>query len=551
MGDDLEGAATTELSDAQLALLARHGTTRDVPAGEVLFRAGDESYDLIVVLSGRAEVLGGHADNPIVLASHGPRRFLGELNLLTGQRPYLTARMAEAGRILVIPRADVRELMASEVDLADTILATLIARRQVLREHGAASVQLLGSRFSAATLALRGFLVRSGMPHAWIDLDAEDDADALLASFGVRARDTPVVVTTTRVLRHPTPGELADHLGLTYRRVPGITFDLIVVGAGPAGLAASVYGASEGLRTVALEAVVVGGQAGTSSRIENYLGFPRGISGLDLTDRASVQAQRFGARIANPCVATGIRHDAGIHVVTLADGSEVPGRAVVVATGAEYRRPDVARWAELEGAGIYYAATETEGRLCAGSVVGILGGGNSAGQAAVFLAGKGCRVEILIRGEDLEHSMSRYLIDRIDADPRIDVHPCTEVRAVHGEDRLQAVTVERTAGGEREDVELTGLFCFIGAVPATGWLAGACATDDAGFLRTGRDLVEADLDDRWLALGRPPLMFETSVPGVFAVGDVRAGSVKRVAAAVGEGSTAVRSVHEHLAAVAS
>jgi thioredoxin reductase (NADPH) len=296
---------------------------------------------------------------------------------------------------------------------------------------------------------------------------------------------------------------------------------------------------------------VVGGQAGTSSRIENYLGFPQGISGLELADRAAVQAQRFGARITNPCVATALRADAGFLVVTLSDGSEVPGRAVVLATGAKYRRPDVARWSELEGPGIYYAATETEGRLCAGEHVGVLGGGNSAGQAAVFLSAKGCAVEILIRGADLTHSMSRYLIDRIEADPRITLQPRTEVRAVHGEGRLHGVTVERTATGARDELALTALFSFIGAVPATAWLGDGFATDAAGFLRTGRDLAPDDLDERWEGLGRAPLTYETNVPGVFAVGDVRAGSVKRVAAAVGEGSTAVRSVHEHLASTGS
>ncbi len=324
----------------------------------------------------------------------------------------------------------------------------------------------------------------------------------------------------------------------------------MVIGAGPAGLAASVYGASEGLDTVTLESVVIGGQAGTSSRIENYLGFPQGLPGQKLADLASMQAQRFGARLTNPCQAVKLRTEDGWHVVQLADGSEIPARAVVLATGAEYRRPEVDGWERLEASGgIFYAATETEGRMCARSRVAVLGGGNSAGQAALFLASKGCDVRILIRGENLSASMSRYLIDRIEEHPHVTVENRTEVRTLHGDERLEAVTVERTAAGRFDDIELTGLFCFIGAVPSTSWLAGCLATDAKGFLRTDRDLTPTDLGEEWAALGREPLPYETSIPGIFACGDVRAGSVKRVAAAVGEGSTAVRSVHEHLAYV--
>jgi thioredoxin reductase (NADPH) len=546
-GVGVEGA---ELSDEQIDVLRRHGTERDVAAGDVLFRPGDDTYDFIVVLSGAVDIIGGSNDQPYVIVSHGPRRFIGEFNMITEQRVFLTGRVSEAGRILTVPHPELRRLLATEGELADVILATFIARRRVLREGGGAgTLQVFGSRFSPRTLALRGFLVRSGVPHSWVDLEDEDEADVLLARYGVRPADAPVVVTPTAVLRDPSPGELAEHLGLTYRAIPGSSFDLVVVGAGPAGLAASVYGASEGLETVTLEAVAVGGQAGTSSRIENYLGFPQGVSGFDLADRASIQAQRLGARLTNPCQAVSLRTDAGWHIVQLADGSEVPARAVILATGAEYRRPAVERWADLEGSGIYYAATETEGRLCAGAPVAVIGGGNSAGQAALFLAGKGCEVHVLIRGDGLAASMSRYLVDRLDADPRIAVETHTEVRALRGDGRLTGVSVERTASGRRDDLDLAAVFCFIGAVPATHWLGGCLATDDKGFLRTDRDLTAADLGPTWDALGRTPLPYETSVPGVFAAGDVRAGSIKRVAAAVGEGSTAVRSIHEHLSVV--
>jgi thioredoxin reductase (NADPH) len=545
------GVEGAELTDEQIDVLRRHGAERDVAAGDVLFRAGDNAYDFMVVLSGLVDIIGGTSDQPVVVVSHGPRRFIGEFNMITDQRVFLTARVRDAGRILAVPRAELRHLLATEGELADVIVATFIARRRMLREGaGQGSLRVLGSRFSPHAMALRGFLVRSGIPHSWVDLEDEDDADVLLARFGARPSDAPIVVSATAVLRNPTPGELADHLGLTYQAVPGSSLDLVVVGAGPAGLAASVYGASEGLNTVTLEAVAVGGQAGTSSRIENYLGFPQGVSGLDLADRATLQAQRLGARITNPCQVVGLRTDAGWHVVELSDGSQIPARAVIVATGAEYRRPAVEGWEGYENNGIHYAATETEGRMWGGTRVGVLGGGNSAGQAALFLAGKGCEVHVLIRGAGLASSMSRYLIDRIDADPRITVETGTEVRELHGESRLDGVTVERTgAGGARERLDLAALFCFIGAVPATTWLGGCLATDDKGFVRTDRDLDAADLGPAWDGLGRAPLPFETSAPGVFAVGDVRAGSIKRVAAAVGEGSTAVRSVHDHLSVV--
>ena len=542
-------AASTELTDDQIGRLRRFGEERPLPAEAVLFRPGDETYDFYVVLEGRVEIRLDIGAEHAVVASHGPRRFLGELSMLTGQRVYLLAEVVEPGRALVVPQRALRQVFAAEPELSDVVLRTFMARRQILQGgEGARSLQLVGSRFSPRTTALRGFLVRAGVPHHFVDVEDVDEADAILACFALSASDTPVVVTPTAVLRRPEPGELADHLGLTFHAVPGPTFDLVVVGAGPAGLAAAVYGASEGLDTVGLEGSNVGGQAGTSSRIENYLGFPNGVSGLDLSSRATLQAQKFGARITQPCPVAGFRSAAGWHVVELADGSEVPARAVVVASGAEYRRPGVSGWERLERAGIYYAATETEANLCNGARVAVLGGGNSAGQAALYLAAKGCEVHVVLRSGDLGKSMSRYLVDRIEADGRITVQHRTEIRSVHGDERLAGVTWERTATGEAEDVELAGLFCFIGAVPATSWLRGGLVTDRSGFLLTDRDLGD-QLPAVWAAVDRAPLPLETSEPGVFAVGDVRAGSVKRVAAAVGEGSTAIRSVHAHLAAL--
>jgi thioredoxin reductase (NADPH) len=347
------------------------------------------------------------------------------------------------------------------------------------------------------------------------------------------------------VLRHPTPGELASYLGLTLDSLSQRGFDLVVIGGGPAGLAAGVYGASEGLDTLVLEMVAVGGQAGASSRIENYLGFPTGISGADLTQRAVVQAEKFGARLTSPCAATGLHEASGYLVVALSDGTEVTGRALIVASGARYRRLDAARLEDFEGNGVYYAATEIESRLCAGSPVVVVGGGNSAGQAAMFLADSGSQVAIVIRGSDLGKNMSRYLVDRIQADSRIGVRTNTEVAGLEGDRSLTAVRL-RTAGGDSV-LPCAGLFSFIGAEPASGWLSGCAALDEHGFVLTDRSLGADRLDTRWETLGRLPLPFETSQPGLFAVGDLRSGSIKRVAAAVGEGSAAVRSVHEYLA----
>jgi thioredoxin reductase (NADPH) len=332
---------------------------------------------------------------------------------------------------------------------------------------------------------------------------------------------------------------------LTVESVPERNFDLVVVGGGPAGLAAAVYGASEGLRTLGVDKVVFGGQAGSSSRIENYLGFPMGISGGDLTERAVVQAEKFGAQLSSPCAATSLREEAGHLVVRLSDGTDLTGRAVIVATGARYRRLDAARIQEFEGNGVYYAATEMEARMCAGSPVVVAGGGNSAGQAALFLAGAGCRVTVVIRGPDLARSMSRYLVDRILEDSRIEVRSDTTISAADGERTLSSIQVEGPDGARRLDC--AGLFSFIGADAGSAWLAGCAALDDGGFVLTDRSLSEADLDDRWRVLRRAPLPYETSYPGLFAVGDVRSGSIKRVATSVGEGSAAVRSVHDYLA----
>jgi thioredoxin reductase (NADPH) len=536
--------ASIRLDAGELAQLEAFGEVREVATGEVLCEAGAVSYDFFVVLEGVIEVV--HSDGTVI-GWHDAGSFTGELNLLTGQRASFASRMREGGRVIAIGSDAFHRLMASKPEIADKIFRVLVARREFLRtrEEAAGSVRIIGSRFSREAMALRTFAVRSHLPHRWIDLEDESDVDVLLASFGMRSRDTPVVVTQTATLRRPTPGEFAQHLGLTFRAQPGYTFDLVVVGTGPGGLAAAVYGASEGLDTVSLDALAVGGQAASSARIENYVGFPNGISGEELVTRAAIQAQRLGAKLNSPCEAAGLHTDHGVHVVVLSDGSQIPTRAVIIATGARYRRLAVDKLERYEGAGVYYAATDLEARVCANQHVIVVGGGNSAGQAALYLASQDCSVSIALRRDDLSATMSRYLIDRIEADERIEVLTNTEVREVHGDDHLESVTLEETKRGERRTVTCAGLFCFIGAVPATGWLGDTIALDDRGFVLTDRSLPEATVRSA-AYVSRGPLPFETSLPGVFAVGDVRLGSLKRVAAAVGEGSSAVRSVHAHL-----
>src|SRR5713101_311199 len=546
---ELPDRAAPTLGAAALAELAPFGEERAVQVGDILYRAGDDSYDFFVVLEGAVDIIRPDLTGDTLLTTHGVGRFLGELNLVTGQRVYLTARVRRPGRVLAIPADQFRRVMSTKPDLADTIFSAFVARREVLRTgEGARSVRIIGSRYSSEAMALRAFAARSRVPHTWIDVEDDDDVEVLLAGMGFQPRDTPVVITTTGVLRRPSPGAFAEHLGLTFRQEPGYMFDLLVVGSGPAGLAAAVYGASEGLDTVSLDAVSTGGQAAASSRIENYVGFPNGISGEELASRAAIQAQRLGARLNAPCEVAGLRVEAGFQVIVLADGSEIPSRTVIIATGARYQRLAVDDLERFEGAGVYYAATDLEARACGAQPVVVVGGGNSAGQAALYLAQQGSRVSIVIRSDDLTHSMSQYLVERIDAEPRIEVFTETQVRALAGGAHLDHVVLEYTPTGERRTVDCAGLFCFIGADPATAWLGDTLELDPKGFILTDRSLPDPITSGPRFATCNP-LPFETSVPGVFAAGDTRSGSLKLVAAAVGEGSSAVRSVHEHLAAI--
>ncbi|MGF1473123.1 MAG: FAD-dependent oxidoreductase [Rubrobacteraceae bacterium] len=537
------------LSEEQIAFLKRYGEVRETLPGQILFQEGDTHYDFIVILEGDAEIVENFGGEARTIAAHGAGRFLGELNMLTGQAVYLSAVVRGRGEVLAISPEKLREVVAEEPTLSDIILKAFLARRQVLMDVGT-GLRIVGSRYSRDTLRLRDFAVRNRLPHAWLDLEEEAGADAVLREFGVDRSEAPVAIWHDRALKNPSNAEVARAIGLDVDDSGERIYDLVVVGAGPAGLAATVYGASEGLSTLNLESVALGGQAGTSSRIENYLGFPAGLSGSELTSRAVIQANKFGARTTVPQEACGLEREEGCYKIRLSEGGAVRGRSVVVASGARYRRLDVPRLEEFEGLSIHYAATEAEAQMCQGDVVAVVGGGNSAGQAAVFLAGRTQKVYLLIRGDDLGKSMSSYLVDRVAATGNIELLANSEIRELLGDRApLEAVLVENNLTKERRTLDARAVFVFIGADANTGWIEDTLQLDEKGFVLTGTALNRSLLDDDlWPENPRQPLMFETSLPGAFAVGDVRSGSIKRVASAVGEGSMAVRLVHQHLSA---
>ncbi len=509
----------------------------------MLFREGDPACEFFVVLAGNVAIVSGYGGDEHVISVHGPGRFLGELNLLTGQSVFVTALVREPGEVLVVPVERLRHLVTQDPALGDLILRAYLLRRSLLIELGT-GVRIVGSRFLPGTRRLREISARNRLPHQFIDLEQDKEAEALLRRLGVRPEETPVVIWRDHVMRNPTNAEFAHLLGLR-RPAPGTTaHDFVIVGGGPAGLAAAVYGASEGLATVVVEAVATGGQAGTSPRIENYLGFPAGISGAELAERAVLQAGKFGAQIIVPAQAIALEEAGGRHAVHLDDGTSIAGLAVLIATGARYRRLAVPRLEEFEGVSVFYAATLVEARACMGGPVVIVGGGNSAGQAALYLARHAARAYLLVRGNDLRQGMSRYLADQLQRDPGVEILHHTEVRELIADGELRGVAVENNQTGERRTLQARALFVFIGADPQTGWLEDQLALDDDGFVLTGAVLTAAE-SANWPP-GRPPFLLETSRPGVFAAGDVRSGSVKRVTAAAGEGSMAVRLVHEHL-----
>jgi thioredoxin reductase (NADPH) len=538
------------LDVAQVEVLRRYGSEHEMAAGDVLFADGDVTYDLIVVLAGEARIVERRGQpGETVIATYGRSQFLGEIGLLTGQRAYLSAVASTAGRVLRVPVERVRVVMAQEPGLSELILRTFLLRHSILTGRGS-GLTLIGSRFDAGTRRLLEVLARNRLASRWLELEGSPEAEGMLRELDVPVGDLPlVVVPGGPLLRNPGSRELLDALGMSGPSDPDLSgvCDLLVVGAGPGGLAAAVYGGSDGMATVLAEDTALGGQAGTSSRIENYLGFPAGLSGEELAARAALQAQKFGVRIKLGSKAVSLSSDSGVHRVSFDDGDAITAKSVIIATGARYNRLPVDRLAEFEGVGVYYAATQMEAQACRADPVAIVGGGNSAGQAALFLSRSSADVHLIIRGETLETSMSRYLIDQIERNPRITVTPGTQVTALLGKDQLEGVELLDTGRQRTSALAVRGLFVFIGAQPSTQWLAGQLAEDTRGFLLTGSNIPQAHLDDR----DQVPLFLETSRPGIFAVGDVRSGSVKRAATAIGEGSMAVRLIFERLQATGS
>lgn len=542
--------AFPRLNEAQIDALRARGRVRRVEPGEVLWREGERGFGFFVVLDGEMEIVDATGDEPRQVAVHYPGEFSGDVDMLTGRVSLISARMLTAGEVLELPSEALRRVISELAEISELLLRAFLMRRRLLLGQGFRGIQIIGSRFSPEAHHLREFCSRNDIAYTWIDVEQDPHAEELLCQFNVGVEQTPVVVGRGgELLTSPSVAELARYMGLDARVADGEVFDLVVVGAGPAGLAAAVYASSEGLRVLTVEGTAVGGQAGTSSRIENYLGFPTGISGAELARNAQLQAQKFGARISVPQSAVRLGMEGGLRTVTLDDGARITTRCVLVASGAEYRTLEIPGLRELEGNGVYYAATEMEARLCSEVEVVIVGGGNSAGQAAMYLSRYARTVHVCIRGSDLGHSMSRYLVDRIDKAGNIQVHKGHVVSAVEGGETLREVRLRCLEKGEEVAIPSRALFLFIGAVPRTGWLNGCVQLDRRGFVLTGETLTpEVRASETWKNAGRAPFFLETSLPGVFAAGDVRAGSVKRVASAVGEGSMSVTFVHSHIGA---
>ena len=546
--DDDDPALFPKLTDEQLALLSPLGHVRTIDVGEVLFRSGDMSYDPMVLLEGRVAVIEGSIDSGRELALQLPRDLMVELNVFTGQRLGATGVVREAGSVLVLPVAEFRALVGRELEFGDFVLQTLFRRRRFL-ERLRVGIPIVGSPVGRDTLRLREFAARNRILTDWINPD-DPRAHELLGVAASDARSAPIVVLGSGAfIRNPTNAELAEAVGL--RRAPIViedSYDLLVVGAGPAGLAAAVYGASGGMLTAILDAVAVGGQAATSARIENYLGFPTGLSGAELAERAELKAEKFKAQIMVPREAIGLRERDGFYRVKLDDGDDLVASSVILAVGVQYRRLPIPRLADYEGLGVAYATDSARQQLRPSDAAVVIGGANSAGQTALALAEDGHQVHLIVRAGGLERSMARYLRDRIALEPAIHVHLQHEVRELGGDGHLERVVVEDVTTGQRQTLAAGAMVVLIGAEPRTQWLAGELALDADGFVLTGPALgPDASQREPWLALGRGPFVLETSRPGVFAVGDVRSGATRMVAPAVGEGGMAVRLAAEHLA----
>ena len=537
------------LSDRDLNRLLARGHPKDIKKGDVLFAQGDRNFCFYVVQRGAVEIIEHATDEPHVVVTHRAGQFTGDVDMLTGRVALVTARVAEDGQVLMMSTDEMRKAIDEIPEIGEVIIKAFLMRRKMLVDMGFVGVTLIGSRFSPASHRLRDFATRNLVPIRWRDLDSDVQAEEMLRQLGIPASDTPIVIGVHgQIHRNPTLEQFAQCAGLVVTLETDHVYDLVVVGAGPAGLGASVYAASEGLDVLTADTLAAGGQAGTSSRIENYLGFPAGISGKDLTQNALIQAQRFGAHITVPCTIRSLGINGGDHVVTLVDGTRIRTRCVLVASGVQYRKLNVPGFDDFDGAGIYYAATDMEAKMCGGEEVVVVGGGNSAGQAVVHLARYARKVRVIVRGPDLGASMSRYLVDRLGSIENVSIQLNTKVTGLEGDGHLRAVRLADT-DGEEETVATTSLFLFIGADPNTTWLRGCVELDKKGFVLTGQGLpIETADAERWRAAGRTPFLLETSLPGVFAAGDVRSGSVKRVAQAVGDGAMAVSFVHAHLGA---
>lgn len=515
--------------------------------GEIIFEPNDTLVPFFILLSGRMEIVQPDLDRERPVALHGPGEFTGEITMISGQRCLARGRVTEPGEFLEVSPSALRSLIGKDAELSEILMRAFILRRLELIRQGFGNVILLGSRHSAQTLELREFLSRNGHPYSYVDLDTDKTSQELLDRFEVKASEVPVVICgESNVLRNPSIQKLASGLGLNFGNDCLDVRDLIIVGAGPAGLAAAVYAASEGLIVLMIESQAPGGQAGSSSKIENYLGFPTGVSGLELAARALVQSQKFGAGIMIAHSVVRLECDRRPYRVVLDSGETLPTKSMVIATGAQYNKPRLDNLEKYEGQGIYYGATYIEAQLCEMEEIAVVGGANSAGQAAVFLSQTARKVHMLVRSGELSTTMSRYLIQRLTENPRVELHFNTEIVALQGGPRLERVQWQDRKTGAVSTHSIQHVFIMAGASPRTEWLRGCLALDDKGFILTGRDLDSTNGHNPKWPLARAPQSLETSLPGVFAAGDARAGSVKRVASAVGEGAISVNLVHQAL-----
>ena len=535
------------LTEAQINRVRPFASLRQVKLGDVLFSADDSDVPFFILLSGSMEIVQPDMNGERLVASHGPGEFTGEMTMITGHRSLVCGRMTDRGEVLEMSGSGLRSLVARDGELSEIFMRAFILRRLILINRSQGNAILMGSRYSAKTLRLREFLTRNGHPYVYVDLDVDQTSQALLDRFDVSVSEIPVVICNYRtVLRNPSIQELSDSLELNCTIDESQVRDLIIVGAGPAGLAAAVYGASEGLDVLIVESAAPGGQAASSSKIENYLGFPTGLSGDELATRAITQAQKFGAKLMVAHSVVRLECEKSPYRLVLENGKPLEARSVVIASGAQYNNPENLNLERFVGQGVYYGATFMEAQLCESEDLIVVGGGNSAGQAAVFLAQTARKVHMLVRSQRLSDSMSRYLIQRIEENPGIEVHYKTEIVDLEGDTHLERVTWRDKDNLESTTQSIRHVFIMAGASPRTDWLRGCISLDDKGFILTGRDLDAVKQDGAW-PLARSPYMLETSLPRVFAVGDVRSGNVKRVASAVGEGSIAINLVHRALA----